>query len=436
MDLSGPFDAMCCGTKHSFNCGAIGCGAVAWRKDIGLWGENVNPVTSERGLLALLSAIVMLSPFAIDAYLPALGIIARDLAATEALVQYSIGSFLLGTALGPLFAGPLSDSIGRRPVLIAGLIGFAVFSVACAVVTSAEALVAFRFCQALTGGAALVAGRALLADLYSGDELSQKQSIIMVVMVIAPMIAPVMGGWVSSEFGWRYIFWGLAVGGFVAGAVTLMQLPETLATERRNPMALGQVLRGYLGIAQNPVAMMYVLAIAGMNGVFFAYVAASPFLYMETYGLSVQAYAWIFTAGAFLAGVSNFVNIFVVGRIGYRATLVAQGMLVMACGVVLFAGAFGLFGRWAIYGPGLLMMPLMHVVGSNALTGVMDQFDTRKGTASAFAMSARFAMGMMAVAIVGQFQGSVEVRYGLILFVFAALAGVSAQMAVRWDKSR
>jgi len=383
----------------------------------------------------LLAGIVMLAPFAIDAYLPALGMIARDLAASEALVQYSIGSFLLGTAIGPLFAGPISDAVGRRPVLIFGLIGFGIFSVACALVTSADMLILFRFFQALMGSAALVAGRALLADLYSGDELSRKQSVIMVVMVIAPMVAPILGGWLSANWGWRLIFWGLAMGAVCAASVSVVKLPETLEDTRRNPMALGRVLSGYFGILKNPVAMMYLFSLSCMNAVFFVYVAATPFLYMETYGLSVQQYAWLFAAGALLAGLSNFMNIFVVGRIGYRATLLIQGLLVMACGVVLFAAAFGLLGRWAIYGPGLLMMPLMHVVGNNALTGVMDQFETRKGTASAFAMSSRFTFGMIGVGIVGAFQGSVEIRYGLILFVFAALAGVSAQMAVRWDKS-
>ncbi|MEJ6708172.1 MAG: multidrug effflux MFS transporter [Amylibacter sp.] len=394
-----------------------------------------DPIKSEKSLLALLAGIVMLAPFAIDAYLPALGIIARDLLASEATIQYSIGSFLLGTAFGPLFAGPLSDAIGRRPVLIVGLIGFAIFSVACALVQSGETLVVFRFFQALTGSASLLAGRTLMADLYSGDELSKKQSIIMIVIVIAPMVAPILGGWVSGNWGWRYIFWGLAVGAVIAGAVSYLRLPETLEKERRNSMVLVQVLSGYFGILQNRVAMMYLLALAFMNGVFFVYVAATPFLYIETYGLSVQAYAWMFAAGALLAGISNFLNIFIVARIGFRETLVWQGKLSMACGVVLFCGAFGLFGRWAIYGPGLMMMPLLHLIGNNALTGVMDQFDTRKGTASAFAMSARFAFGMIAVAIVGVFQGSVETRYGLILFVFAALAGVSTQMAVRWDKN-
>ena len=177
------------------------------------------------------------------------------------------------------------------------------------------------------------------------------------------------------------------------------------------------------------------MTLAGISGVFFVYVAATPFLYMETYGLSVTAYAWIFTAGAALAGVANFANIFVVGRIGYRRALMAQGLLTMALGVLAFGGAFDLFGRWAIYGAGLMMMPMLHVVGTNALTGVMDQFDARKGIASAFAMTMRFGVGMIAVAIVGAFQGSIEIRYGLILFVFAALAGVSAQMAVRWDNN-
>lgn len=395
-----------------------------------------DPVTSEKSLLALLAAIVMLAPFAIDAYLPALGIIAQDLAASEALVQYTIGSFLLGLAFGPLLAGPLSDAIGRRPVLIFGLLGFAFFSLACALVTNAETFVVFRFFQALMGSASLLAGRALMADVYSGDELSQKQSIIMVAAVIAPMIAPLLGGWVSSGLGWRYIFWGLVLGGLIAATVSMLQLPETLLVERRNPMAISQIIEGYLGVAQNPVAMMYLLAISFMSGAFFVYVAATPFLYIETYGMSVQAYAWLFTVGAFLAGLANFANFFVVKQIGYRSTLFWQGMLVIVCGIALFCGASGLFGRWAIFGPGLLMMPLLHVIGNNSLTGVMDQFDARKGTASAFAMSSRFAIGMIAVAIVGQYNGSVEMQYGLILFVFAVLAGVTAQVAVCWDKSR
>ena len=185
----------------------------------------------------------------------------------------------------------------------------------------------------------------------------------------------------------------------------------------------------------NPVAMMYLGAVAGISGVFFVYVSATPFLYIETYGWSVQGYAWLFAAGAALAGVANFANIAMVGRIGYRSALMVQGMAAMACGVLMFCGAFGLFDRWSIYGAGLMMMPLLHVVGTNALTGVMDQFEARKGMASAFAMAVRFGFGMLAVGLVGVFQGSVEIRYGLLVFVFAAVAGVCAQMAVRMDET-
>lgn len=394
-----------------------------------------DPVTSERSMLVLLAMVVMLAPFAVDAYLPALGLIARDLQASEAMVQYSIGAFLLGTALGPLFAGPLSDAIGRRPVLVWGVAGFGVFSVACALVNSAEMLVVFRFFQAVVGSASMLAGRALLADLYSGDKLSQRQSAILMVMVIAPMVAPLLGGWVSEGWGWRWIFWGLAAGAVAAFVMSVLKLPETLVLEKRQSLHLGRVLSGYMGLLRNPVAMMYTVAMASMSGMFFVFISATPFLYIETYGFTVSGYAWMFTAGAALAGLANFVNIYVVGRIGYRDTLVWQGLGALACGIMLFCGTFGLLGRWAIYVPGVTMMPLLHVVGSNALTGVMDQFETRKGIASAFAMAARFGVGMIGVALVGVFHGAEETRYGLIFFVFAAFAGVSAQMAVRWDRS-
>ncbi|GGA23091.1 multidrug effflux MFS transporter [Neptunicoccus cionae] len=395
-----------------------------------------DPVAHERSLLALLIAVVMLGPFAVDAYLPAFGLIARDLATSEAMVQYSIGSYLLGTALGPVFSGPVSDTVGRRPVLVWGLAGFGVFSVGCALVSNAEMLVFFRFLQALTGSASLLAGRALLADLYSGDRLSQRQSAIMMVMVIAPMIAPVLGGWVAEWWGWRWIFWGLAVGSVVAFVASFMKLPETLDPSQRQSLHPGKVLTGYVGIVKNPVAMMYVAALSSISGLFFVYVSATPFLYVETYGMSVSGYAWLFAAGAALAGAANFVNIYLVGRIGYREALLWQGLIAMACGALMFCGAFGVLDRWAVYAAGLIIMPLLHVIGSNALTGVMDQFEARKGIASAFAMSSRFGVGMIGVAVVGVFHGAVELRYGLIFFVFAALAGISAQMAVRWDKSR
>lgn len=394
-----------------------------------------DPVTSERSLLVLLAVVVMLAPFAVDAYLPALGLIARDLQASESMVQYTIGAFLFGTALGPLFAGPLSDAIGRRPVLVWGLAGFAVFSGACAMVGTAPALVFFRFFQAVAGSASLLAGRALLADLYSGDKLSQRQSVIMMVMVIAPMVAPVFGGWVSEGWGWRWIFWGLAAGAVAAFTTSAVKLPETLVLEKRQSLHLGRVLSGYFGLLRNPVAMMYTVALSSMSGMFFVFVSATPFLYIETYGLSLSAYAWLFTVGAALAGLANFANIYAVGRIGYRTALMGQSIAALACGVLLFCGTFGVLGRWAVYGPGLAMMPLLHVIGSNALTGIMDQFDARKGIASAFAMAARFGVGMIGVAIVGLFHGAEETRYGLIFFVFAAFAGVSAQMALRWDKS-
>jgi DHA1 family bicyclomycin/chloramphenicol resistance-like MFS transporter len=181
--------------------------------------------------------------------------------------------------------------------------------------------------------------------------------------------------------------------------------------------------------------MMYLIAQASISGLFFVYVAATPFLYVETFGLSLQAYAWLFAAGAAAAGLANLSNIYLVAAIGYRAALLYQGMAAIALGALAFCAAFGLLDRWAIYLTGILLMAIMHLISTNALTGAMDQFTTRKGIASATAMSIRFGTGMLAVAVVARFQGSILTHYGLILFVFAAISGICAQMAVRWDKT-
>lgn len=395
--------------------------------------EYNNAPVSERGLIVLLAAITMLAPFAIDAYLPAFPQMVIDLNAPIASIQMTLAAFLLGFTLGPLITGPISDAVGRRPVILAGLFGFGVFSLACASSENVDYLIVFRFCQAFAGSASLVAGRALLADVYRGDVLAQKNSLISMFLALAPMLAPVIGGWLAETWDWRMIFWVMSLASGVAVLASFSKMPETLPPAKRTSLHLGAVFRGYLAVLRNRVAMTYACAIAGMMAVFFTYIAATPFLYIQTYGLSIGAYSMLFGAGAGLAMVANYLNIAAVKRFGYRQVLLVQGMLVMGLGVVAFGGAFGLFGRWAIFLPGLLFMPFLHVIGGNSLTGAMDQFEHNKGIASAFLLAMRFGTGVIAVAIVSAVGGEVEIRYGLILFVFAAFSGIAAQMAVRWD---
>lgn len=376
----------------------------------------------------------MLAPFAIDAYLPAFPLMSGEFQVAQSGIQLTLAAFLLGMSLGPLLAGPISDVLGRRRVIFVALIGFLLFSVACAMAKTADQLVVFRFIQGVAGSSSLVAGRALLADIYRGDMLAKKNSVISMFLALAPMVAPLIGGWLAELSGWRAIFWLLAGATSICFLFSARFLPETLPPAARYPLDLGGMLRGYRQVLQNRLAVTYALANAGIMAVFFTYVAVTPFLYIEQYGMSISSYSLMFGAGAVLAIVGNFVNIWAVGRFGFRPVLLVLGLLVMGFGVMLFSASFGLLGRWAIYTAGLLFMPLLHMVGANAITGAMEQFETGKGAASALFLSMRFGAGILAVSIVGMLGDVSEMRYGLIVFVFAALSGIAAQMAVRWDE--
>ena len=386
-------------------------------------------------LIVLLIGMTMLAPFAIDAYLPAFPLMSAEFQVAQSGIQLTLAAFLLGMSLGPLLAGPISDALGRRRVILAGLAGFLAFSLACAWAQNVDQLVVIRFFQALAGSSTLVASRALLADIYRGDRLAQKNALISMFLALAPMLAPMIGGWLTALAGWRAIFWLLASATTVCFLFSARFLPETLPPARRFPLDPGGMLRGYRLVLKNRLALTYALASAGIMAVFFTYVAVTPFLYIELYGMSVSAYSMMFGAGAMLAIVGNYLNIWAVGRFGFRLVLLVLGMAVMGFGVMLFSAGFGLLGRWAIYLPGLMFMPLLHMVGANAITGAMEQFDSGKGAASALFLSLRFGAGILAVSIVGSLGDVSEMRYGLIVFVFAALSGVAAQMAVRWDET-
>lgn len=391
---------------------------------------RIDPQRQEGQLIALLIGMVMLAPFAVDAYLPVLPAVARDLGAPDALIQMSVGGFLLGTATGPILAGPLSDALGRRAVILGGLAGFCLCAIGCALAGTGEALLAWRFAQALCGSAAMVSGQALLSDLFGGDKLAQRGSTLMIFTSLAPMIAPVFGAWIAALLDWRAIFWALSALAAVVFVTGALKLPETLGHDRRERIGLVPLLRGYGGVIAHPVALIYILAAFFMSGAFFAFLAGSPFVYIDMFGLSPSTYAWIFAASAGLAALGNMANVALVARFGFRRTIYWQGVAVVALGALIFCGAFGLLGRWAIFAGGVALMAVQHWITTNTMAGVLDQFETRKGLANAAAMATRFTGGFLAVWLIGQVGASVQ-GFGLILFTFMALAGVLAQFAVR-----
>src|SRR5690554_2257842 len=201
-----------------------------------------------RTLTLMLASLAMLGPFAIDTYLPTLGQIAADFGVTDVLMQHTLSVYLLRFACMSLFWGTLSDTFGRRPVIIASLVIFGIGSVGSALAPSYGWLLFFRGLQGCSAGAGRVVGQALVRDRYHGPEAQRLFANIAMVFSVAPAVAPILGGYLSTHTGWRSIFMTLTVISFALIAASLRYLPETLPPKMRQSVRIVPILRNYLHV--------------------------------------------------------------------------------------------------------------------------------------------------------------------------------------------
>jgi DHA1 family bicyclomycin/chloramphenicol resistance-like MFS transporter len=350
-------------------------------------------------LVWILGGATMLGPLSVDMYLPAM---ARSLGADPPALQLTITAFLVGFGLGPLLLGPLSDAIGRRAVLI-GCVGvFVVASLFCAAASSVEALIAYRVIQALSGGSATTLARTIVHDVHRGDLAARMLSTLMMVLSLALMAAPAIGGQLLHAFGWRSIFILLAAVGAASLIGVVARLPETLPTERRQPLNLAAALRGCGRILSSSAAMSFTLAGAFAGGAMFAYLAATPFIFIEHFGLEPTLYGALFAVNMIGAIAINGLNGRLVPRVGYRRMLGLGALALAANAIGLAAIAATGFGGVAGMALGLFaIVGLSHVMGTNGLTGALEQFRERAGATAASFAACRFAAGALATIAIG-----------------------------------
>ncbi len=352
--------------------------------------------TSLRGIIAVLALLAAFAPLSIDMYLPALPAIAAELGGGMEGAQLTLAAFFLGMAAGQLVHGPLADRYGRRRPLFAALILYIGASVLCALAWDMGWLVALRLLQALGGCAGMVISRAVVRDLSDRMDPVRMMARLFLIMGVAPILAPLLGGWVAAWLGWRAIFGLLALVGVAALVLSWRFLPETLPPERRRRVPVRQIARDFGGLLATAPFMAAALgsgcAIAGM----FAYIAGSPFVFIELAGVAPENFGWLFGAGAVgIIGCGQLAGP-MAQRLGrprvYGLALLGLGLAGVAAAASVAMG----LGLWALYAALLAYLCMLGLALPLGAILAITPFPHMAGTASALIGTLQFALGALA----------------------------------------
>ncbi len=355
-------------------------------------------------LAALLASLSMLAPFAIDAYLPAFPAIGREFNAAPLAVQQTLSAYLVSYAAMMLWHGALSDALGRRPIVLGGLVIYAFATLGCAVSGNIESLWLFRILQGVSAGTGLAVGRAIVRDRFHGPEAQRLMSQMTLVFGIAPAVAPVLGGAMLNFFGWRAIFWMLLLLVACLFGWAAASLPETLPRSARQPLHPRVLWRNYrtvlLRVDFALLASILALNFAG----FFIYIAGAPGFLIDLLGVTTWGFAWLFVpmiGGIMLGAVLS-------GRFAGRRS---PQQTIRVGFALIFAGvALNLATCWALP-PGVIwnVFPVFvfcigtSLVMPSATLLMLDLFPTMRGMASSLQGFVHFSLSAVVAGTIAPF---------------------------------
>ncbi len=349
-------------------------------------------------ILGLLSAI---GPFSIDMYLPGFPDIAADLHTTTAKVSLSLSSFFIGISVGQMLYGPLLDRYGRKKPLLIGLIIYFIASIGCAMAHTVDALIWLRLLQALGSCAGMVASRAMVRDLFPVNENAKVFSLLMLVVGVSPIIAPTLGGYVTSAFGWHYVFVILTVMAVLIFTAVYFYLPEGRKPDPDFSLLPGPIVKRFTGVMLEPQFYTYALTGAIASAGLYAYIAGSPSVFMEIYGTSEKQYGWIFALVAAGLITASQINTLLLRKYKSEQIIVVALLCQSIIGIVLFT--ITLFGYADVYSTIFFCFLFLSCQGftfpnSSALS--LAPFTANAGSASALLGSIQMGIGAFTSAMV------------------------------------
>ena len=384
----------------------------------------------------LLASFVALGPLATDMYLPALPAMAKAFDASPAEAQLTLSVYIIAVALSQLVYGPLSDRFGRKPLLLVGLVLFTVASLACAHARSIEAMIVFRFLQALGGSAGPVLGRAAVRDVHGPLEAARVLSYLSAATALAPALAPIGGGYLLLVLGWPSVFVFLSVYGLAATALLWFALPESLGPALRqsiHPRAIG---RNYRFLLQQREYLGYTLACAFTFAGFVAFLSAAAFVLIEFMGVGAQHFGYYFTLGV-LGYISGTL---LAGRLSRRLGI--NRLLLIGSVVTTFGGALmvvlslaQVFTTLAVMLPMTLYMMGLGIVLPQATAGAIAPYPRIVGSASALLGLVQMSMAAAAGVIVGHLHSGTSLGMATLIALMGA-AGLASFIGLVWLPGR
>ncbi len=388
------------------------------------------------GLILVLGSLTAFGPLSIDMYLPGLPAIARSLHATSSDTQMTVAAFFIGIAVGQLFYGPLSDRFGRRWPILIGIALYIAASIGCAFANSIGLLIGLRVLQALGGCAGMVIARAIVRDRFEPHEVLHVFSMLMLVMGLAPILAPLMGGFMLQVASWRWLFGGQAIFASIVGAAVIFTLPESRSPETAAQAAGENPFQSYASLLRNPRLLGYVLTGAFSGAALFTYVATSPDIVIGHFHVRPQDFGWVFGVNAFgFIGCSQ-INARLARR--YRSDVILKwaNLGALVAGLVLLAFAeTGFGGLWGFLAPQFVIMASLGFTQPNSGAGALGEDGTRAGAVSALVGAAGFAAGAGFAALAGAFRDGTPRPMALVAVGSLVLSMIALRTLVRPQNS-
>lgn len=377
-------------------------------------------------IILIISALAAIAPFSIDMYLPAFPAMAQDLHTDIAHVALSLTTFFIGISVGQLLYGPLLDRVGRKKPLLFGLVLYTLASIGCAFAVSGRWLIALRLLQALGGCGGMVAVRAIVRDIFPVKEIARVISTIMLVMGIAPIIAPTAGSAVMTAFGWRAIFYFLAAFGAILIAAVVFALPESKQPDPSISLQPGHILRDYFSVLKHPQFLAYALCGGLGSAGMFAYISGSPFVYIKLFGISEAHYGWLFGLNAFGLIFGSQLNRFVLRRFSSQQAITVISSLQASLGVLLIVsltlGQFQMIAMLVLISGYLFLQGFLY---PNTTALALIPFEKNAGAASAMMGFLQMVCSSLASAMVSYLHNGTALPMTGVMAVCAGLGLLS-----------